>query len=100
MTSVDEGNAGISSFIAVTALVGLLLLYWLSSTLMKKGRTRSLTDLKSFARAYVSQTESDREGRAKSFSESKKKTCLSCVNFRYASSVFHAMIDARKIIST
>ena len=66
------------------AFVGLLLLTRLAVPFMRRNnKSRSLTDLKSLARSYISFQDGDNTSRAKSFTGEKKRECISCVNFRY-----------------
>ncbi len=65
------------------AVFGVLLLTKLLVPVMRKNnRSRSLTDLKSLARSYVTFQEDADTSRAKSFSNDKKRERITCVNFR------------------
>lgn len=82
MTGKDVLNGLTPFFFSVAALFGLLLISFVVQSLMRNTKTKSLTDLKSLAQSYVSFSDNDDSSRAKSFSAGKRKSCISCVNFR------------------
>lgn len=84
---ITDASDGLRSLLWLSiALVGLLLLTRLLVPFMRRNnKSRSLTDLKSLARSYVTFQEDADTSRAKSFtSQKKKRECISSINFRYA----------------